>query len=127
MESVKQTVTIEEIKTSYPDEWILLGNPEINEEEQSILSGVLVYHSADKREVCYLGRPLIKDYETTAMFFNRVTPRKTNRVLANVFLPVNFLNTRKKYERSEKPLSDAIHSILKFLFESNIHYYRNNR
>jgi len=88
MESVKQTVTIEEIKTSYPDEWILLGNPEINEEEQSILSGVLVYHSADKREVCYLGRPLIKDYETTAMFFNRVTPRKTNRVLANVFLPV---------------------------------------
>jgi len=88
MESVKQTVTIDEVKKSYPDEWILLGNPVIDEQEQAILSGVLVYHSADKREVCYLGRPLIKDYETTAMFFNRVTPRKTKRVLANVFLPV---------------------------------------
>ena len=83
--SVKQTVTIDEIKKSYPDEWILLGNPEINEQQQAILSGVLLYHSPDKREVCYLGKPLTKGYEETAFFFNRVTPRKTNGFLASVW------------------------------------------
>ena len=88
IEAVKPTVTIDEIKKSYPDEWILLGNPEINEQKQAILSGVLLYHSADKREVAYLGRPLTKDFETTAMFFNRVTPRKKRGVIATIFSPV---------------------------------------
>ena len=88
METVQQTITIDEVKKSYPDEWILLGNPEINEQKQAILSGVLLYHSPDKREVCYLGRPLTKDYKTTAMFFNRVTPRKKRGVLASIYYPV---------------------------------------
>jgi hypothetical protein len=89
MESVMKTVvTIDEVKKSYPDEWILLGNPEINEQKQAILSGILLYHSPDKKEVCYLGRPLTKDYETTAMFFNRVTPRKKRGVLASIYYPV---------------------------------------
>ena len=87
MESVKQTVTIDEVKKSYPDEWILLGNPEINEQKQAILSGILLYHSPDKREVCYLGRPLTENYQTTAMFFNRVTPRKKRGVMASIYYP----------------------------------------
>jgi len=88
METANQIVTIDEIKKSYPDEWILLGNPDINEQKQAILSGVLLYHSPDKREVAYLGRPLTKDYETTAMFFNRVTPRKKRPVIATIFSTV---------------------------------------
>ena len=80
-----EAIGIDEIKKCYPDEWILLGNPEIDEFEQEILSGVLVYHSHDKREVCYLGRPLIKDYETTALFFNRVTPHKRKSVIASIY------------------------------------------
>ena len=88
MELIKQTVTIDEVKKSYPDEWILLGNPEVNEQKQAILSGVLLYHSPDKREVCYLGRPLTEDYEKVALFFNRVSPRKIKSVIASVFYPV---------------------------------------
>ena len=88
MESEKQTVTIDEVKKNYPDEWILLGNPEINEQKQAILSGVLLYHSPDKRETCYLGKPLTKDFQTTAMFFNRVTPRKKGGVIASIYYPV---------------------------------------
>lgn len=88
MEPIKQTVTIDEVKKSYPDEWILLGNPEVNEQKQAILSGVLLYHSPDKREVCYLGRPLTEDYEKVALFFNRVSPRKIKSVIASVFYPV---------------------------------------
>jgi len=55
--------SIEDIKGSYPDEWILLGNPEMNEREMAIHSGVVLYHSPDKREVCYLGRPLCKKFD----------------------------------------------------------------
>jgi len=38
----------------YPDEWVLLGNPEIN--STKVLGGIVVYHSKDKKEVCYIGR-----------------------------------------------------------------------
>ena len=83
-----EAIGIDEIKKSYPDEWILLGNPEINRYQQKILSGVVLYHSRDKKEVCYLGRPLTKDYEKTAMFFNRVTPRKKRGYMASIYSAV---------------------------------------
>jgi hypothetical protein len=80
--------SIDDIKKSYPDEWILLGNPEINEYEQAILSGVVLYHSTDKREVCYLGKPRMAGYESTALLFNRVTPREKRHVITSFFYPV---------------------------------------
>jgi len=72
---------IEDIKRDYPDEWVLIGDPEMNESRQKILSGVVVYHSPDKRELAYLGRPLVKEYQKTALFFNRVTPRGNRHVI----------------------------------------------
>ena len=83
-----EAIRIEDIKKKYPDEWILLGNPEVDRQKQTILSGILLYHSPDKREVCYLGRSLITDYRKTALFFNRVTPRKKTDVIASLFYPV---------------------------------------
>ena len=82
--------SIEDIKRSYPDEWILLGNPVRNEREMAIHSGVVLYHSPDKREVCYLGKSRIAGYKRTVLFFNRVTPRREKRhVIASLFYPVN--------------------------------------
>ena len=86
--------SMEDIKASYPDEWILLGNPERNEREMDILSGVVLYHSPDKREVCYLGKSRIAGYKRTALFFNRVTPRPKRAVLGSI------LNISKKNEIS---------------------------
>jgi hypothetical protein len=80
-----EAIGIDEIKKSYPDEWILLGNPEMNEQEQKILSGVVLYHSPDKRDLAYREKPLLKDYETTAHFFNRVTSRGKRSVIATIF------------------------------------------
>ena len=78
--------SIEDIKASYPDEWILLGNPvRRSEQEMAILSGVVLYHSPDKREVAYLGRPRIEGYEKTAMFFNRVTPRPKRQAIVSIY------------------------------------------
>ena len=76
---------IEDIKSSFPDEWILLGNPEMNEREMAILSGVVLYHSPDKRELAYRDKPLLKKYEQKLLFFNRVTPRTKRPVIASIF------------------------------------------
>ena len=69
---------IDDIKRSYPDEWILLGNPVMDEYDRTI-AGVVLYHSPDKRELAYRDKPLLKKYESTASFFNRVTPRREKR------------------------------------------------
>jgi hypothetical protein len=87
--SNSERVGIDDMKKNYPDEWILLGNPDINEYEQKILSGTVIYHSPDKRELACQGRPLVKNYETTALFFNRVTPREKRHVIASLFYPVS--------------------------------------
>jgi hypothetical protein len=81
MNVIDNVVEISEIKRLYPDEWILLGNPEIDELNQEILSGVVLYHSRDKRELGYRDKPLMKKYNQIASFFNRVTPRgKTSMI-----------------------------------------------
>jgi hypothetical protein len=86
---MEQAISINDIKIRYPDEWVLLGNPEIDVMNQKILSGVLLYHSPDKKEVCYLGKPLIAGFGKTALFFNRVTPRQKRSVIASLFYPVS--------------------------------------
>jgi len=93
MKSIEDSVTalperhsIEDIKKRYPDEWILLGDPEENEREMEILSGIVLYHSPDKREVAYLGRPLAKGYSRLTWFFNRVTPRTgSGRAIVSIY------------------------------------------
>jgi hypothetical protein len=85
--SNSERVGIDDMKKNYPDEWILLGNPEWAKNDIDILSGVVIYHSPDKREVAYLGRPLAKGYERLTHFFNRVTPRPKRGVIASVYGP----------------------------------------
>jgi hypothetical protein len=84
-----ETLSIDEIKRNYPDEWILLGSPEIDEQNQAIISGVVLYHSPDKKETVYLGKPRAAGYEKTALFFNRATLRRKRNVIASLFYPVN--------------------------------------
>jgi hypothetical protein len=82
-----ERVGIDDMKKNYPDEWILLGNPEWDKPGLHVLSGTVLYHSPDKREVAYLGRPLTKGYEKLTLFFNRVTPRPKRGVIASVYGP----------------------------------------
>jgi hypothetical protein len=68
--------TIEEIKQQYPDEWLILGDPVMSEDEQRILAADLLYHSYDKRALVYMDKPLMKSCKRHAILFNRVTLRK---------------------------------------------------
>ncbi|MDR3296657.1 MAG: hypothetical protein LBS94_00270 [Prevotellaceae bacterium] len=69
-----------DIKKLYPNEWILLGNPDIDVFNQRILSGRLLYHSPDKKEVCYLGKPLMEGYEETALFYTKTFERRRRTI-----------------------------------------------
>ena len=60
MTSIEDSVTalperrsIEDIKKSYPDEWILVGNHEKDERDMEFRTGIVLYHSPDKRELAY--------------------------------------------------------------------------
>jgi hypothetical protein len=60
-------IAFDELKNLYPDEWVLLGNP--NMQNTSVLSGIVLYHSRDKKEVCYIGRDKTANYSTVTIAF----------------------------------------------------------
>ena len=60
-------IAFDELKKLYPDEWVLLGNPEMK--NTSVLRGIVLYHSKDKKEVCYIGRDKTADYSTVTIAF----------------------------------------------------------
>jgi len=60
-------IAFDELKKLYPDEWVLLGNP--NMQNTSVLGGIVLYHSRDKKEVCYIGRDKTANYSTVTIAF----------------------------------------------------------
>ncbi len=60
-------LTIDELKRLYPNEWVLLGNPEMH--NTTILGGILLFHSKDKKEVCYIGRDKTEGYPSVTITF----------------------------------------------------------
>ncbi len=59
--------TIEELRERYPNEWVLLGEPKMR--NTVVLGGILLYHSADKKEVCYIGRDKTAGYSSVTIAF----------------------------------------------------------
>ena len=64
-----QLINISEIKTLYPDEWVLLGNPVMDDSKIDVLSGIPLFHSKDKKEIANNFSELKKGYETTACIY----------------------------------------------------------
>ena len=53
---MENAINISDLKLLYPDEWVLIGNPIMDDSKIDVLSGIPLFHSKDKREVCYIGR-----------------------------------------------------------------------
>jgi len=60
-------IAFDDIKKLYPDEWVLLGDPKMK--NTLVLGGIVLYHSKDKKEVCYIGRDKTTDYSTVTIAF----------------------------------------------------------
>jgi hypothetical protein len=77
-----QILTINEIKTQYPDEWVLVANPNLGGNEtfgtiiKKIIGGIVLLHSKDKHEVAYKGREARQGYDSVTLIFTGEIPKK---------------------------------------------------
>ena len=74
-----QLLNISEIKSLYPDEWVLLGNPIMDESKIDVLSGIPLFHSKDKKEVCYIGRDKTSNFDKITLIYTG-TFRPTRKI-----------------------------------------------
>jgi hypothetical protein len=76
-----EVLTIDEIKTEYPNQWVLIGNPQMREGNfvgsilQKIKSGLVLYSSSDKREIAYKTQDLVKDVERFTCIYTGEIPK----------------------------------------------------
>ncbi len=78
-------ISFEDAKLLYPDEWLLLGNPVTDENGLNILGGYILYHSKDRKEVCYLGRDLTEGYDRIRLkFTGKFEPRRRLGVMIQI-------------------------------------------
>jgi len=77
------TITISEIKNLYPNEWVLVGNPVMDSTKIDMLAGIPIYHSKDKKEVCYIGRDKITDFKKITLIFTGTF--KPSRKITGIF------------------------------------------
>lgn len=64
-----ELIDITEIKAKYPNEWVLLGNPIMDESKIDVLSGIPLFHSKDKKEVCYIGRDKTSNFDKITLIY----------------------------------------------------------
>ena len=76
---MRQLINISEIKTLYPDEWVLLGNPVMDDSKIDVLSGIPLFHSKDKKEVCYIGRDKTSNFDKITLIYTG-TFRPTRKI-----------------------------------------------
>lgn len=78
-----QLLSITDIKKLYPDEWILLGNPIMDESNIDVLSGIPIFHSTDKKEVCYIGRNKTSAFDKITLVYTGTI--KPTRKITGIF------------------------------------------
>lgn len=84
-----KVLSFDAIKQLYPDEWVLIGNPELRNPEineaivHKIVSGVVLLHSKDKREIGYKAKEVKYGFDRFACVFTGEPPRNRRFWLSN--------------------------------------------
>ncbi len=66
---MENVLNIADIKINFPNEWILLGNPIMDANKLNVLGGIPIYHSQDKKEVCYIGKDKTTGYDRITLIY----------------------------------------------------------
>lgn len=80
---MNQPVSISAIKSQYPDEWVLIGNPIMDESKLDVVAGVPLFHSKDKKEVCYIGRDKTADFAKITLIYTGA--HRATRKITGIF------------------------------------------
>jgi hypothetical protein len=68
-------LTIAEIKIQYPDQWVLVGNPQLTHPSilgsivSKLISGVVLLASKDKREIGYRVKEVKAGYDSVTCIY----------------------------------------------------------
>lgn len=79
-----EVLTIEQIKSKYPNQWVLVGNPELTDPSilgsiaSKLVSGVVLLSSTDKREIGYRAKYVKAGYDTITCIYTGEIPQKRN-------------------------------------------------
>lgn len=77
---------IDQIKSSYPDEWVLLDLE--GQEATKIQKGIVLLHNKDYLELCYKSSEIAKEHLTTILFTGIQTHHRKWMVLSNGLLNI---------------------------------------
>ena len=80
---MRQLINIADIKNLYPNEWVLLGNPIMDDSKIDVISGIPLFHSKDKKEVCYIGRDKTANFDTVTLIYTGIF--KPARKITGIF------------------------------------------
>ncbi len=70
-----QILTIEQIRINFPNQWVLIGEPELSEPEingsivSKLIKGVVLFASKDKRELAYKAKEVRAQIALTACIY----------------------------------------------------------
>ena len=73
---MEHALTFEQMKAQFPDEWLLLANPEFKNAKP--MKGVLLAHGRDYLELCYQSQGLTAGYLDSTIVFTG-EPQTNNR------------------------------------------------
>jgi hypothetical protein len=76
---MEHLLNINDIKKLYPDEWVLIGNPIMDDSKINVLWGIPIYHSKDQKEVCYIGRDKTSGFDKITLIYTG-TFRPTRKI-----------------------------------------------
>jgi len=68
-----EMLSLQEIHALHPNEWVLLGDPDIQDAE--VLGGAVLFHSIDKRAVLDFAQQVIGHYEMVKIVFAGEMPK----------------------------------------------------
>lgn len=79
-------LTLAEIRQIYPNQWVLVGNPELNEDFvgsviSKLLRGVVLFGSRDRREIAYKAKDLRKGFDSVTCVYTGEAPRNRRYLL----------------------------------------------
>jgi hypothetical protein len=69
-----EAISFEEMKALYPEEWVVVGDPEYDEFDD-LIGGVVLMHDKDKRKMAYQAQDLVKSWETFAVIYTGEFPK----------------------------------------------------
>lgn len=82
-------LSFEDIKKLYPDEWVLVGNPDLDDSPilksvvKKLRGGVLLYHSKTKMDVALHSKEVKNGYETFVCVYTGEIPNNKRYWLSN--------------------------------------------